>query len=227
VNYKETISQRASFEYTHKKQSGGAGQYAKVIGYIEPLSEEDIKKGIEFEFVNDVIGTNIPPEFIPSCEKGAREACESGVLAGYPLSGVRVGIVDGQAHAVDSSDMAFRLAMKFAMMQGANKAKAIILEPIMTLEVDAPCEFQGSLIGNLNKRNGLILGSDINDTGTGVNIKAAVPLKELFGYSTDLRSSTQGKGEFSMEYREHLPLLKDAQEELVKAFQEKRAAEND
>lgn len=227
VNYKETITSKAPFSYLHKKQSGGSGQYARVIGYIEPLDEEEIKKGVEFEFENRVIGTNIPPEFIPSCEKGARAACAKGVLAGYPLSGVRVVVTDGQAHAVDSNDLSFQLAMQYGIRQGVKAGKPQILEPVMNLEVAAPSEFQGNLISGLNKRNGLILSTDLNDDGSQVTIQAAVPLANMFGYSTDIRSSTQGKGEFSMEYANHQPVLKDQQDALMKAFNERMAAESE
>jgi elongation factor G len=218
VNFKETITTKAPFNYLHKKQSGGSGQYAKVIGYVEPLEEEKLKKGIEFEFVNGVIGTNIPPEFIPSCEKGARSACEKGVLAGYSLSGLRVVITDGAAHAVDSNDLSFQLAMQYGIRQGVKAAKPQILEPIMKLEVAAPTEFQGNIIGGLNKRGGLIMGSDLNDDASQVSIIADAPLAQMFGYSTDLRSTTQGKGEFTMEYKEHQAVSKDQQEELIKKF---------
>lgn len=227
VRYKETIGARSEFSYLHKKQSGGSGQYARVIGFIEPLSEEKQKKGIEFEFANHVVGTNIPPEFIPSCEKGAKSACEKGALAGYPLFGVRVVVTDGQAHAVDSNDMAFQLAMQYGIRQAVKNARPMILEPIMKLEVNCPTEFQGNIIGALNKRSGLIMSSDLNDDASQVCIQADVPLVEMFGYSTDLRSSTQGKGEFTMEYREHRAVARDRQEALIKAFNDKVVAEAD
>jgi elongation factor G len=191
------------------------------------LTEEEVKKGVDFEFENRVIGTNIPPEFIPSCEKGARAACSKGVLAGYPLSGVRVVVTDGQAHAVDSNDLSFQLAMQYGIRQGVKAGKPQILEPVMNLEVASPAEFQGNLISGLNKRNGLILSTDLNDDGSQVTIQAAVPLANMFGYSTDIRSSTQGKGEFSMEYASHQPVLKDQQEVLMKTFNERMAAEQD
>lgn len=168
VAYKETITSKANFEYLHKKQSGGSGQYAKVIGYIEPLEEELIKKGIDFEFDNQVIGTNIPTEFIPSCEKGARAACAKGVIAGYPLTGVRVVITDGQAHSVDSNDLAFQLAMQYGIRQASKNARPQVLQPIMSMEVESPSEFQGVIVGTLNKRNGLIMASDLNDDGSQV-----------------------------------------------------------
>lgn len=218
VQYKESITSKSPFEYLHKKQSGGSGQYAKVIGYVEPLDDEEKAKGIEFAFENQVVGTNIPPEFIPSCEKGAKAACERGVLAGYGLSGVKVVITDGAAHAVDSNDMAFQLAMRYGITAGVKAANPQILEPVMNLEVDAPAEFQGTLIGGLNKRNGLIMNTDISEDGANVKIAADVPLAEMFGYSTDIRSSTQGKGEFSMEYKLHQPVPRSKQEDLIKAF---------
>jgi elongation factor G len=227
VNYKETVTARSEFNYLHKKQSGGSGQYAKVIGYVEPISEEKLKKGIEFEFDNHVIGTNIPPEFIPSCEKGAKAACEKGVLAGYSLSGVRVVITDGAAHAVDSNDLSFQLAMQYGIRQGVKNARPQILEPKMLLEVTSPAEFQGTIIGGLNKRNGLIMASDLNEDASQVTIHAEVPLAQMFGYSTDLRSSTQGKGEFTMEYKEHQAVPRDLQEELIKKYTAKQAGENE
>lgn len=227
VNYKETVGAKAPFNYLHRKQSGGSGQFARVIGFIEPLDEDNIKKGVEFLFENQIIGTNIPTEFIPACEKGAKAACEKGVLAGYPLTGVKVVITDGQAHAVDSNDMSFQLAMQYGIRQGVTAGRPQILAPIMNLEVVAPSEFQGSIIGGLNKRGGLVMSTDLNEDGSQINIKADVPLSEMFGYSTDIRSSTQGKGEFSMEYKEHSPLSKDKQDNLIKEFIAKRQGEED
>jgi elongation factor G len=227
VNYKETVGKRGTFNYLHKKQSGGSGQYARVIGFVEPLDEETLKKGIDFEFENQIIGTSIPPEFIASCEKGAKNACAKGVLAGYPLSGVKIVINDGAAHAVDSNDISFQLAMLYGIKQAVTAGKPQILEPVMNLEVMAPSEFQGTVIGGLNKRGGLILDTNLNEDGSSVNIRADCPLSEMFGYSTDLRSSTQGKGEFSMEYKSHQPVSKDAQETLIKAFALRRTEESE
>eukprot|EP00601_Ochromonadales_sp_CCMP2298_P030961 CAMPEP_0173337436 /NCGR_PEP_ID=MMETSP1144-20121109/7170_1 /TAXON_ID=483371 /ORGANISM="non described non described, Strain CCMP2298" /LENGTH=781 /DNA_ID=CAMNT_0014282957 /DNA_START=1849 /DNA_END=4194 /DNA_ORIENTATION=- len=227
VSYKETITERSKFDYLHKKQSGGSGQYARVIGFVEPLEEELLKKGVEFEFENQMIGTNIPPEFIPSCEKGAKAACEKGVLAGHPLSGMRVVITDGAAHAVDSNDLSFQLAMQYGIRQGVKAGKPQILAPVMSLEVEAPAEFQGVLIGGLNKRGGLILNSDLNDDASQVLIKSEVPLSEMFGYSTVIRSSTQGKGEFSMEYKQHQPVSKEQQEALIKLFMNRQQGVED
>jgi len=174
-----------------------------------------------------VVGTNIPPEFIPSCEKGAKAACAKGALAGYPLSGMRVVLTDGQAHVVDSSDLAFQLAMQYGIRQGVKGGKPQILEPVMSLEVVGPGDFQGSLIGGLNKRNGLILATNLSDDGSQVVIHSEVPLVQMFGYSTDIRSSTQGKGEFSMEYKTHQPVMKDQQENLIKAFISRAGKEED
>ena len=227
VNYKETVTKKSPFAYLHKKQSGGSGQYARVIGYVEPLEPELIKKGIDFEFENNVIGTNIPPEFIPSCEKGARASIERGVLAGYSLSGVRVCITDGQAHAVDSNDLSFQLAMQYGIRQAVKAGNPQILQPVMNLEVAAPGEFQGAIIGGLNKRGGLIMSTDLNDDGSQVNIRADVPLAEMFGYSTDIRSSTQGKGEFSMEYKEHMPVDRETQTKLMEKYAKIHSGEED
>jgi len=219
VSFKETVGGKSNFSYLHKKQSGGSGQYARVIGFIEPLEEEEIRQGHTYLFENRVVGTNIPSEFFPSCEKGTKAIVEKGVVAGYPLTGIRVVLTDGQAHVVDSNDIAFQLAMQYGIRQAVIQAKPQILEPIMDLEVCSPAEFQGNIIGALNKRNGLIMATDLNEDGSQVTIKADVPLAEMFGYSTDLRSSTQGKGEFSMEYKSHQPVSKLKQEELVKIYQ--------
>ena len=218
VQYKEAITRKGEFNYLHKKQSGGSGQYAKVIGYVEPLDEDEIASGKEFIFENEVVGTNIPPEFLPSCEKGALAASEKGVLAGYNLSGMKVVLTDGGAHAVDSNDLAFQLAIRYDIRQGVQAANPQILEPVMALEVEAPAEFQGSIIGGLNKKNGLIMNTDLNEDGSSVKVQADVPLKNMFGYSTALRSSTQGKGEFSMEYKLHQAVSGDVQKELIKAY---------
>ena len=227
VNYKESVSQRGAFNYFHKKQSGGNGQYAKVQGFVEPLDEETLKKGIDFEFENQILGNAIPPEFITSCEKGAKKACAAGVLAGFPLTGVRVVINDGGAHTVDSNDISFQLAMMYGIRMAVAAGKPQLLEPTMNLEVVIPSEFQGSVIGGLNKRGGLILDTNLNDDGSSVSINADVSLCEMFGYSTDLRSATQGKGEFSMEYKTHSPVARDTQDTLIKAYIAKRTEENE
>ncbi|CAD7696459.1 unnamed protein product [Ostreobium quekettii] len=213
VNYREAITQRGEFDYLHKKQSGGSGQYGRVIGYIEPLPEGSPNKA---EFENKIVGNAIPPEFIAACEKGFLEAVNSGGLIGHPVQGVRFVLMDGQAHTVDSSELAFKLACIYAFRQAFSKAKPVILEPIMEVEVTVPSEFQGTVIGDLNKRKGLVKSS--HQERDDVVIQVDVPLNEMFGYSTTLRSQTQGKGEFTMEYLNHAPVTQSMQAELTNQF---------
>lgn len=227
VNYKETIGTKQKFDWLHKKQTGGAGQYARVIGYIEPLSEEEQKElGKVNSFENKCIGVNIPPEYYSSCEKGTMDAMLEGALVGCEVEGVRVVLEDGASHAVDSSDMAFRTCMANAVRDTMKKAKPSILEPVMEVEVSIPSEFQGTVVAGLNKRMGMIQSSDMNDDGSGLTIVAEVPLSNMFGYSTELRSQTQGKGEFTMEYRKHVQVPRNAQEELMQKYKEEQEAAN-
>lgn len=215
VNFRETITRRATFDYTHKKQSGGQGQFGRVMGFVEPIQDEsDPSKphtGVEFE--NQLIGQAIPSGFIPGIEKGFLEAANSGSLIGHPVTGVRFVLTDGASHAVDSSELAFKLAALHAFRQCYEAAGPVILEPVMTVEVKAPVEFQGTVIGNINKRKGIVVGSD--QSGDEVTVVAHVPLNNMFGYSTDLRSMTQGKGEFTMEYLQHSAVPQDVQAQLV------------
>ncbi|MGZ5479122.1 MAG: elongation factor G [Candidatus Aminicenantales bacterium] len=192
VAYREAVSQAVDFDYTHKKQTGGAGQYARVIGRLEPLA-----KGV-FEFANEVRGGRIPREFIPSCEKGFRAALRKGPLIGFPVTGVRVVLNDGQYHPVDSSDIAFQMASQGAFRQVYMKAKPQVLEPIMKVSVEGPTEFAGNVFATISQRRGVIVSS-VED-GTFSRVDAEVPLAEMFGYSTVLRSLTQGKAEFTMEF---------------------------
>jgi elongation factor G len=221
VAYRETLTKRADYDYTHKKQTGGSGQYAKVVGYIEPLPPGSEKT---YEFVDNVVGGKIPREFIPACDKGFKEQVTKGLLIGHPVVNVRCEVHDGSSHAVDSSEMAFRIAAMAAFREAYPKAAPVVLEPIMKLEVSAPDEFQGNVMGQINQRRGVIMGST-NQEGY-VIIEAEVPLTEMFGYSTDIRSATQGKGEFTMEFAKYAPCPRNIQDELVKKYQEKRAAEN-
>ncbi|MFH7320094.1 elongation factor G [Desulfurivibrio sp. D14AmB] len=207
VAYREAITQRAEFNYTHKKQTGGSGQFARVGGYMEPLEEGD------YEFVDKVVGGVIPREFISSCDKGFHKAIEKGVLIGAPITGVRCVINDGAAHSVDSSDVAFQLASIGAFREGYLKAKPVILEPIMKVAAEGPTEFQGSIMGSLNQRRGMIIGTTEEEDYT--VIEAEVPLSEMFGYSTDLRSLTQGKAEFTMEFAAYRPVPKGVSEQLI------------
>lgn len=219
VAYRETIQQRGEFYYTHKKQTGGSGQFARVCGYVEPLPPDAVE---QYEFVDDVVGGSIPREFISACDKGFKEAIKKGSLIGFPVVGVRCVINDGLHHAVDSSEQAFKTAALMGFREGYESAKPVILEPIMTVEVQAPEEFQGAVVGNLNQRRGVIQNTE---TVEGYLVAVAlIPLSAMFGYSTDLRSATQGKGEFSMEFAKYQPVPKATQEQMIKEFREKQAA---
>jgi elongation factor G len=217
VAYREAISGSADFNYTHKKQTGGSGQFGRVAGFIEPLEEGD------FEFVNQIKGGVIPNEYIPSCEKGFKRGLEKGNQIGFPIVGVRVTINDGSTHPVDSSDNAFQAAALGAFRETLPKLKPIILEPIMKVVVEGPTEFQGNIFGTINQRRGVIVAS--NEDGAFTSVEAEVPLSEMFGYSTVLRSSTQGKAEFSMEFLKYGRVPQGVSEELKKAYEEKRKAE--
>ena len=217
VAYREAISQRADFNYTHKKQTGGSGQFGRVAGFIEPTSEQD------YEFVDQIKGGAIPSEFIPSCDKGFRAAVKKGTLIGFPIVGVRITINDGQTHPVDSSDMAFQAAAIGAFREAYKKANPIVLEPIMKVSIEGPQEFQGNIFGLINQRRGIILASTEDEQFTRVD--AEVPLSEMFGFSTILRSSTQGKAEYSMEFAKYGKAPQSVTEALIKAYEEKRKAE--
>lgn len=221
VAFRETVTKRANFMTVHKKQTGGSGQYAKIGGYMEPIPAEENKN---YEFVNEVVGGAIPREFIPACDKGFVEQLKKGSLIGAPVVNVRMAVNDGGFHAVDSSEMAFRICAMAAVREVYPTAAPIVLEPIMKVEVSAPEEYQGSVLGQINQRRGMIQGSQSVE-GYAI-VEAEVPLTEMFGYSTDLRSATQGKGEFTMEFSRYLPVPKGIQEEMVKKYQEKRAAEH-
>ena len=217
VAYREAISQRAEFNYTHKKQTGGSGQFGRVAGFIEPCSEQD------YEFVDQIKGGAIPSEFIPSCDKGFKAAVKKGTLIGFPIIGVRVTINDGQTHPVDSSDMAFQAAAIGAFREAYKKANPIVLEPIMKVSIEGPQEFQGNIFGLINQRRGIILSSTEDEQFTRVD--AEVPLSEMFGFSTILRSSTQGKAEYSMEFAKYGKAPQGITETLIKDYEEKRKAE--
>lgn len=220
VAFRETITKRGDFNYTHKKQTGGSGQYGRVAGYIEPLPADAAQT---YEFVDNIVGGSIPREFIPACDKGFQEAIKEGRLIGFPIVGVRAVIEDGASHAVDSSEQAFRTAALMGFREAYEKAGAAVLEPIMKLEAQAPEEFQGSVMGQINQRRGMIANSVTNE-GFCI-IEAEVPLSEMFGYSTDLRSATQGKGEFTMEFLRYSVVPRNVQDEMVKKHIEKRAKE--
>ena len=214
VAYRETISQTAEFNYTHKKQTGGSGQFGRVAGYMEPLEEG------EYEFVDKIVGGVIPREYISSCDKGFNKSLDKGTLTGSPITGVRVVINDGSSHNVDSSDVAFQLASIGAFKEGYAKASPIIKEPIMKVAVEGPSEFQGAIMGSINQRRGVIVGTF--EEGNYTVVEAEVPLAEMFGYSTVLRSLTQGKAEFTMEFSSYKQVPKSVSEELIKAFEEEK-----
>lgn len=223
VAFRESISQRADFDYTHKKQSGGAGQFGRVAGYIEPVADwfaesEDLAR-FNNEFVNQIVGGAIPTEYISACEKGFWESTTKGAIIGHPVVGARMVINDGASHVVDSNEYSFRTATMHGFRQAVQKSKPIILEPIMKVSITVPLEFQGAVMGTVNKRKGLIVDTDTQDDC--LVITADVPLNNMFGYSTELRSITQGKGEFSMEYKTYAPVPGSTQQELIAAYQEK------
>jgi elongation factor G len=219
VAYRETITQRSDINYTHKKQTGGSGQFARVNGYMEPLPEDAVET---YEFLDDIVGGAIPREYIPACDKGFKEGIKRGGLIGFPVVGIRVAINDGQFHAVDSSEMAFKTAALQGFREAYSGAKPIILEPIMKVEIEAPVEFQGSVVGQVNQRRGMIQDTVSADV---VTVTALVPLNTMFGYSTDLRSATQGKGNFTMEFAKYAPVPRQEQDEMVKAYKAKLALE--
>ena len=217
VAYREAMSLKSEFSYTHKKQTGGSGQYGKVAGYIEPLPAEH-ETG--YEFVDDIVGGSIPREFIPACDKGFREAIKKGPLIGFPIVGVRCVINDGQSHPVDSSEIAFRTAALMGFREAYEKARPTILEPIMRVEVQFPEEFQGAVLGQINQRRGTIISTEKLEGF--VQAMAEVPLNDMFGYSTDLRSATQGKGEFSMEFAKYAEVPKQQREAMIAEYRAKK-----
>jgi elongation factor G len=207
VAYRETIRAIAENDYVHKKQTGGSGQYARVKLRVEPLADKD------FEFANEVTGGNIPKEFIPAIQKGVAERMEQGVLAGYPINNVKVVVYDGDYHDVDSSEMAFKIASSMCLREALGKAKPVILEPVMRVEVTVPEDYMGSVNGDLISRRGRLEGTEIFG-GTHI-IKSMVPLSEMFGYATDLRSKTQGRGSFTMHFGQYEEVPRNLAEEII------------
>ena len=212
VAYRETIRGTVeSYSYTHKKQSGGSGQFAKVIINIEPL--ESTAEGAQYEFVNKVTGGRIPKEYIPAVDAGIQDAMQYGVLAGYPLVGIKATLVDGQYHDVDSSEMAFKIAGSMAFKEAAKLAKPVLLEPMMAVEVTTPEDYMGDVIGDLNSRRGQIQSME-ERSGTRV-VKALVPLSEMFGYVGDLRSRTQGRANYSMVFDSYAEVPTNVSKEII------------
>jgi elongation factor G len=213
VAYRETIRNKAEYDYTHKKQTGGSGQYARTKLRVEP------NPGKGYEFENDIVGGSIPREFIPAVEKGVVEALEGGVLAGYQMVDVKVSVFDGAYHEVDSSEMAFKICSSICVKEACRRAKAVLLEPVMRVEVVVPDEFMGSINGDLISRRGRLEGTEIR--GATQLIKAMVPLSEMFGYATDMRSRTQGRGSFTMHFGQYEEVPKNIAEEIITRVQGK------
>lgn len=218
VNYRESPGKEASFDYKHKKQTGGSGQYGHVVGRLKPLPE-----GSEgnFKFTNLVVGGSIPKEYIPGCEKGFKESMDKGPIAGFQVIGVEIELTDGTFHPVDSSEMAFKIASREAFKEAFIASKPTILEPIMKVEIETPLDFQGTVQGDISSRRGILQGTDMR--GDIAVVIAEVPLSEMFGYSTQLRSMTQGKAGFSMEFAKYRAVPMSIQEQLIKKYQEERA----
>ncbi|XP_066255295.1 elongation factor G, mitochondrial [Euwallacea similis] len=214
VAFRETLTSPCEFEYLHKKQSGGQGQFGKVIGILEPLPPH---KNTLLEFSDETVGTNIPKQYIPGIRKGFLALAEKGLLAGQKLSGLKFRLLDGAHHIVDSSELSFFLAAQGAVKETFEKGVWQLLEPIMAVEVTAPDEFQGAVMAQLNKRHGIITG--VEGIEGWCTIHAEVPLNDMFGYAGELRSSTQGKGEFTMEYSRYIPCLPEVQEKLILEYQ--------
>ncbi|MBW1797506.1 MAG: elongation factor G, partial [Deltaproteobacteria bacterium] len=213
VAYREAITKMATFDYTHKKQTGGSGQFGRVAGFMEP-SEDGT-----YEFANQVKGGAIPTEYLPAVDKGMQSCLKKGLMLSFPVIGMKVTVNDGKSHSVDSSEMAFNRAAVGAFKQAYMKAGPVILEPVMKLSVEGPSEFQGNVMSSVNQRRGLITSS--TEDGVFTNIEAEVPLAEMFGYATTLRSLTQGKAEFTMEFSRYARVPESIAEKLKKDFRDK------
>ncbi len=213
VAYREAISQEIEFDCIHKKQTGGSGQYARICGFFRPYADGD------FSFIDKIVGGSIPREYIPSCETGFKNIMAKGSLIGFPIVGIEVEINDGNSHAVDSSDLAFQTCARKAFRENYARMKPTILEPIMKVSAETPVEYQGTVLATLNRRRGQIVGTEVKQGVS--NIEAEVPLSCMFGYSTDLRSATQGKAEFTMEFSRYAPAPKSVIEELIEEYSKK------
>jgi len=220
VAFRETIGQPYNFDYTHRKQTGGAGQYARVAGTLEPI---DFDSPDPIEFVDETVGGSIPPHFMEAVRKGFWEGCDKGPLLGQPITGIRMVVKNGAYHAVDSSDLAFKICTASALREGLKNAQHVILQPVMDVEVQTPAEFQGAIVAQLAKRKAVI--ETTNSNGVSVTITCLVPLNEMFGYSTDLRSATQGKAEYAMEYKTHMPVPRGDMNRLIDETMQLKADE--
>jgi len=219
IPYRETISVVADGHYRHKKQTGGAGQFGEVFLRVEPL-----ERGAGFEFTEELFGESIPRQFLPAIEKGIREVIDSGAIAGYPMQDIKVTITDGKHHPVDSKEVAFRTAGKYAFLDAVNKAKPMILEPIVNMEITVPNQYMGDIASDISGRRGRILGQEVLP-GNIVVIKAQVPLAEVAQYNSQLRSVTGGQGSYTMEFSHYEPVPANIQQQIIaKAQKEKEQA---
>jgi elongation factor G len=214
VAYRETITKLARFDYTHKKQTGGSGQYGRVAGFVEPLDEG------EYEFIDLIKGGSIPREFISACDKGFKSMMAKGRLVEAPITMVKITLNDGKAHSVDSSDVAFQEACRGAWREVYQRAKPVILEPLMKVQIEGPAEFHGSIVATMMQRRGTI--EAVTEEDSYCQVDAIVPLSEMFGYATALRSNTQGKAEFSMEFSRYAPVPKSIQEQVIEEYEARK-----
>jgi len=224
VNYRETITQKKNFNFLHKKQSGGAGQFARVIGYLEPLDPEN-PANKECKFVNATVGTNVPSEYINAIEKEFYKVIKKGPMTGYEVYNTKYVLTDGQTHVVDSSSMAFATATRGSFREAFKEAGASILEPVMKVDVTVPMEYNSATMVGITKRRGSITNTETRDGNFLIN--AEVPLGMMFGYATEIRGQTQGQGEYSMEYLEHRPVMPGEIQGIIEEHQRKLAAENE
>jgi elongation factor G len=211
VAYRETIRRAVEkVDYTHKKQTGGSGQFAKIQISIEPM---EVEGDNVYEFVDSITGGRVPREYIPSVSRGIEDAMQMGVLAGYPLVGIKATLIDGAYHDVDSSEMAFKIAGSMALKEAVPRANPVLLEPVMDVEVRTPEEYMGDVIGDLNSRRGMI--QSMEDASGVKVVKATVPLSEMFGYIGDLRSKTQGRAVYSMQFHSYGEVPKNVADEII------------
>lgn len=217
VAYRETIGKEVTYEYIHRKQTGGSGQYAKIGGAMRPLP--DPQPGEHYRFLDKIVGGIIPREFIPSVDHGFQIAKERGVLIGFPVVDIEMELNDGSFHQVDSSDIAFQIAARAAFKEAMRKADPVVLEPMMRVEVETPEEFQGAVQTTLIRRRGVIVGSE-GHAGSNA-VEALVPLAEMFAYSNELRSATQGKAEYTMEFERYAPVPRSIQEQLMIKYKDR------
>ena len=216
VSYREAITQAAEIDYVHKKQSGGSGQYARIKIRFEPKTFSDEEGSMDFEFVSDIKGGSVPKEYIPGVQKGVESVLGQGVIAGYPVLGMKATLIDGAYHDVDSSVMAFEIAGRAATREGLRKAKPRLMEPLMQVDVSTPEEYMGDILGDINSRRGMV--GELGDRGNVKTISAQVPLANMFQYVSTLRSMSKGRASYSMKLANYDFVPPNVEEELKKGF---------